>query len=380
MKILASILLFSIYIPTLFSAEIIGLDSINLGDKIEILNLKKSVYTGEIDTNIIYLRLFENPNADKPNMLVKGLEYANNYVYIIKDSMYIYSDSTMEYIKNKTNIFEFDNEFTVFDYYLIRKINPFTALQNYRTNIQLKSNTEVRPISNEIYHHYQFKHSNGFESAVELYIDTKDFDKFEYVSYLIENGDSLDQLYQHFIFRKSKDNIIFEEMDRFYVEDYLKYSEAIITPLPIDKPKKIAIDDTINLDYTLIGLNRSDINLREYFKENEFLFVYTWGTWCAPCLSNIENIKKFNNEFKSNGFVTIMYEKGKATKQEMQTYLNRKKTTYPVYSNFNFVKYNNFYSFPAFAVINKNGVVVDLILGGSDEVFLYQSILDKYNK
>lgn len=66
------ILLIILLTPTLHSAEIIGLDSLDLGNNIEIHILKKSDYTGEIDTNIVYLLLFDNPKADKPNMLIKG--------------------------------------------------------------------------------------------------------------------------------------------------------------------------------------------------------------------------------------------------------------------------------------------------------------------
>lgn len=374
------ILLIILLTPTLHSAEIIGLDSLDLGNNIEIHILKKSDYTGEIDTNIVYLLLFDNPKADKPNMLIKGSKNAPNNIYIAEDTMYVYIDSTMEYIKQKTNAFDFDNELFTFNYYLLKKQNPFTALRNFSNKIRLKSNTEVRPELNQIYNHSEFNHSNGSVSTVDLFIDTKNFDKLEYVSIYMENNDTLDQVYNHYIFKKSNDTNIFRELERFYVEDYLKYKEIDISSSLKVKPKIIAIGDTVDLNYTLKGINRENLNLKEFFTKNEYLFVYTWGTWCAPCLDNVMNVERFNKELNRPGFVTVMYEKGNASEKEKQIYVDRKKPNYPVYSSFDFVKNNNFYSFPTFAVIDKNGIILDIILGGTSDSFIYQKVLDEYNK
>ena len=373
-------LFFGFIAPALHSAEIIGLDSLNLGERVEVLVLKKSVYTGEIDTNIIYIRIYDNPESDKPSMLVKGGEYSDNYVYISNDSLSFYIDSTMEFFKIKTDILEHNTELATFNNYIIKKINPYNSLKKYSNRIHLESKSEIRPETNEIYHSYGFRHSNGVESGVELHIDSKNFDRLEYKNFMIVNGDTTDIANSHCIFQKSKDSITFIEMEHYFVKELPKYKERDGSPQRDIKTKRIAVGDIIDLDYTLTGLNKEDMNLKDFFKENEFLFLYVWGAWFRPSLDNSVNMEQFAKELKQPGFITIISDKKEVSDEKFRTYIKREKPNYPVYSNFEFVKNCNVFRLPTLVVIDKNGVVLDLVAGGISKEFPYQKILDKYNK
>lgn len=121
--------------------------------------------------------------------------------------------------------------------------------------------------------------------------------------------------------------------------------------------------------------------MKEFLDKNDYAIIYTWGTWCGPCIFNTDNVKKFNNDYNSPGFFTLIHEHGRATLEQKKKYVERKKVPYPVYTNEEFVKSNNLYSFPTFLVLNKEGIIIDIKEGTSkDGEYLYEEFTKYRNK
>jgi hypothetical protein len=92
-------------------------------------------------------------------------------------------------------------------------------------------------------------------------------------------------------------------------------------------------------------------------------------------------VKKFNNDYNSSGFFTLIHEYGRASLEQKIQYVERKKVPYPVYTNEEFILENNLISFPTFMVLDKQGIIVDKHEGTTKEAdYLYEEFTKYRNK
>lgn len=71
----------------------------------------------------------------------------------------------------------------------------------------------------------------------------------------------------------------------------------------VEKSKTIS-----NYNWTLKGLNTSDINFSEL--KGKVIFLNFWATWCPPCIAELPSIQKLHNDYKDSiAFVFISKEK-----------------------------------------------------------------------
>jgi hypothetical protein len=373
----------AIFLFLLFSSksnEIIGLDSLKIGNKIEILNLRKSVYTGDIDTVKVYVEQFETPNSDKPDYIIRYSDLPDRSILISNDSTFQLFDSTQEYTKFKSNVFEYINEISVLYNIIYRKKGPNSQISRFTRKLKVETTTEIMPNENVIYYKSKWIMDKNTYSITEIALNIQTFNRLEYKLRYYKNGDE-EQLMYHYIFQKATTAPIFTKMEAIYKNRLIGYSPKELSLIDKKNSDKLEQGDTIDINYTLQGINRDDVYLPDYFKSNQYLIIYAWGTWCAPCLSNSKNVEKLYKDCTGSQLVTLMYEKGKANISEKKAYVKRKKPNYPVYSNEDFVKINNFSVYPTLIVINKEGGVVDIQIGAAtDSRYMYDKIVEKYGK
>lgn len=360
------------------SNTIIGLDSLNLGNKIEILKVKKSIYTGNKDTIRVYVEYFENLKSDKPDFFIKYSNLPDRYILLSRDSIFQLLFITNEYRQFKSNQFEYANEISELYRIIYKKEAPNTRISRFTKNIKIETKTEILPSKKQIYFSSKLISSENLYTITELTIQTDTFNELEYKFKFFENGKNIEQLESHYVYKKANNTSIFNEFEEIYYNWRNNYKKILNTEPKKDR-KKLRKGDTLDLNYILYGLNRDNLNLEDYFKSNKYLIIYTWGTWCGPCISNTKNVIRFNKECRNNNFVTLICEKGKADLNEMRTYVNRKKLSYPVCNNEAFIKKNHFQVYPSMIVLNSRGIVVDAIFGcASDGHYLYEDIISKY--
>lgn len=249
----------------------------------------------------------------------------------------------------------------------------------FHNSLKIVNETQIISENKQIIFNSKIIYSDSHYALRKIILNTEHFDKMEYFFEDVENGETIDQFTYHYIYLKSDPLPIFKQMEDVYYNEFKSYNEKEIETQK--KKKDLAIGDKLNLNYNLVGINRKDIYLKEYFKQNDFLIIYTWGTWCGPCIANTKNVEKFYEECKKTKFITLMCEKGKADFSKKKSYTDRKNISYPVYSNEDFVKDNNFSVYPILAVIDKYGTVIDMVIGYADDGhFIYEKILEKYGK
>jgi thiol-disulfide isomerase/thioredoxin len=103
------------------------------------------------------------------------------------------------------------------------------------------------------------------------------------------------------------------------------------------------------------------------------LLITFWATWCPPCIQEIPNLIKLQNEYGANGFsvVAISVDQEKGVVQKMVT---RKEINYPVMMADKEVTrdFGGVYGIPTSFLVSKKGTVVKRYSG-----FVPHSVLVK---
>lgn len=57
-------------------------------------------------------------------------------------------------------------------------------------------------------------------------------------------------------------------------------------------------------------MNENPLNVADIFKNNKITMVNIWATWCPPCIRELPELEKINNELKEKGceIVGIIYD------------------------------------------------------------------------
>lgn len=107
--------------------------------------------------------------------------------------------------------------------------------------------------------------------------------------------------------------------------------------------------------------------------QGKSLLVTFWATWCPPCIQEIPNLIKLQNEYSATGFsvVAISVDQEKGVVQKM---VNRKEINYPVMMADKSVTrdFGGVYGIPTSFLVSKKGTVVKKYSG-----FVPHSVLVK---
>lgn len=61
----------------------------------------------------------------------------------------------------------------------------------------------------------------------------------------------------------------------------------------------------------LLDADRKEIKLSKALKDNKYVLVDFWATWCAPCMQEMPHLKEAYNKFRGKGFqiFAVSYDK-----------------------------------------------------------------------
>jgi thiol-disulfide isomerase/thioredoxin len=114
--------------------------------------------------------------------------------------------------------------------------------------------------------------------------------------------------------------------------------------------------------------------------ENKVVMVDIWGTWCPPCREEIPHLVELQEKYGDQGFqiVGINYEGGDddEAKAAIAEFTNEVPINYPLLLGTEAVQNQvpDFGGFPTKVLINREGKVVDVILGGRSKSELEEMI------
>ncbi|NBP67316.1 MAG: TlpA family protein disulfide reductase [Cytophagia bacterium] len=109
-------------------------------------------------------------------------------------------------------------------------------------------------------------------------------------------------------------------------------------------------------------------NLSDY--KGKYVLLDFWGSWCAPCIAELPQLKKVQSEFKDRLVVVGMI--CNDSKQKVNKAIDKYKINWiQLFDEKNkFPATYGVKSFPTKVLIDKNGVVVKTFQGTSEQVFL----------
>lgn len=352
------------------------LDSLNINNKIKVLSIHKSVYTGIPDTTVLFAGIYED-KMSRFNLLIFNPD-SSFYQLYTEDSLFFY-DREKETYKSREYDFKRYQELASDIYWLFyEKRLMYLDSSNFKKGYNIRIEEKCDSIGNKYLLGNLKSLNEDTELEVRIKVKEQKSDTLYFNFQFLESGETLDNLTSNRIFINDNHSPIFDSLDKFYLFERFYYFSDSSKSFKKSITKELYVGDELLIDFTFLGLNSKDINLNEYFKKNNYIAIYTWGTWCSPCISNRPNVVKFNNLFNSFTFITLAYEFGRASESEMNSYIKRNKLNFSVLFSDLFIESNNLKLFPALIVIDKFGVINDIYYGFQTDFTNYQSIINKY--
>lgn len=356
-------------------SEIVGLDSLKLKNKTKILKINKVSHSEGKDTSITYAKAYNKKDITKPDIIIRNIGQKNEFKIISNDTTYYLDPSENTYRKHYSRELYLSDEISYFYFYIYLKKNLHHFFSVHNKMKKITQSTVINPSENTIEFYSKDENlSTDITSIHSLIISTLNFDTLEIQSEVLKYNDTINQLSLHNIFTDFLDTTIENELDDIYYKwknNKFTLKEKINE---IISNNKVLEGKSIKIDYKLSGLNRNSFALEKEITKNKYTIIYIWGSWCAPCLSNIENIEKFY-EFTKIPFYTLMFEYDKNPIKKMDSYIKTKKPSYPVYYNNDFVEDNKFLQFPIFLIIDNKGKIAKYHSGKVDNANMYIDLI-----
>ena len=99
------------------------------------------------------------------------------------------------------------------------------------------------------------------------------------------------------------------------------------TAAPADATIPMEPDST--LSFSIDTLNGGTLD-PSVFSEHKLVMVNYWATWCGPCVGEIPDLVKINNDYADKGFTIVGVLTGDDDIKGAQTYMESENVTYPV--------------------------------------------------
>lgn len=210
---------------------------------------------------------------------------------------------------------------------------------------------------------YNYEKGIDYNSTYFLFIDKSSLLPYKYISPMGENTTSSTTIENVDVNFKFKENQWTQEI---YPDGYL-----ITTSNEYDKKLRNTVLKNIGKQiksFELPVLNKEDTVDISKLKGNVILLEF-WFKGCGPCLASIPNLNKIEAEHKGKKFKLYGIEtKEKNSSDELISYIKKQKIQYENLSNGKkFSEAYNIVKAPTFFLIDKNGTIVSIKTGYSEQ-------------
>ncbi|MEA3361834.1 MAG: TlpA disulfide reductase family protein [Thermodesulfobacteriota bacterium] len=119
-------------------------------------------------------------------------------------------------------------------------------------------------------------------------------------------------------------------------------------------------------DFTLTDMQGQQVSLSQF--RGKVVVLNFWATWCPPCREEMPSMEQLYRDFKDKGLVMLAVNVDENGKKAVSQFLQKTPHSFPILLDSENIAQNAYgvFRFPESFIIDRNGVVVEKIIGGRD--------------
>ncbi len=201
---------------------------------------------------------------------------------------------------------------------------------------------------------------------LSLFIKWKDFFKYRIIGFILVVLSSIGVIHAHF-------NIYSAEIEANSRSNALAFLENKEAP---------KLSHILSINYN------NNTPLAELSKNNKFIILNFWGTWCPPCIKEMPLLNKFYEEYKGKGVEIIGFTDFKKSSEisvvqkeinKINNILEKLDINYPILIDDSQNVRSSYGAevLPATVLINNEGKVIDYQIGIDGSLIIMQQVREK---
>ncbi len=119
-------------------------------------------------------------------------------------------------------------------------------------------------------------------------------------------------------------------------------------------------------DFTLTNMQGEKVSLSQL--RGKVVILNFWATWCPPCREEMPSMEQLYRDFKEKGLILLAINVEENGEQAVSKFLQRTPYSFPILLDKDGIAQNAYgvFRFPESFIIDRDGVVVEKIIGGRD--------------
>ncbi len=119
-------------------------------------------------------------------------------------------------------------------------------------------------------------------------------------------------------------------------------------------------------DFTLTDMDGQKVSLSQF--RGQVVVLNFWATWCPPCREEMPSMEKLYRDYKDKGLVMLAVNVDENGRQAVEKFLQQTPYSFPILIDSESAAQNAYgvFRFPESFIIDRNGNVVEKIIGGRD--------------
>ena len=119
-------------------------------------------------------------------------------------------------------------------------------------------------------------------------------------------------------------------------------------------------------DFTLTDMHGQEVALSQF--RGKVVILNFWATWCPPCREEMPSMERLYRDYESKGLVMLAVNVEENGKKMVGQFLQKTPYSFPILLDSDSIAQNAYgvFRFPESFIIDRNGVVVEKIIGGRD--------------
>lgn len=119
-------------------------------------------------------------------------------------------------------------------------------------------------------------------------------------------------------------------------------------------------------DFTLIDMQGQKVSLSQY--RGKVVIINFWATWCPPCREEMPSMEKLYQDYQDKGLVMLAVNVEENGREVVADFLEKTPYSFSILLDEDNTVQDTYgvYRFPESYIIDRNGIVVEKIIGGRD--------------